>query len=247
MSEETTDLWREILREAIQVNSTQPVIGTHFRAAIDSAADKRGLQFPPSGEPELRFIQLLERYPDVVSILRRPGQDFLVGPAGRSDLLVKGIQTRPYGIRHDLFQAFTTVSHNRPYYDKSADQVVWQKPGEAQVLPDSWVAIEPTTEAAETQMRRDFAETLAEQSARRSQLLDALTHPLPLQAFGRAVKDAGLQREWHSFRTERVLERIQRWARDKQIEWKDAWLTEGPTAYTWKNQAGVSSEARISA
>jgi len=88
MSEDTADPWREILREAIQANPTRPVVGTHFRAAIKSAASKRGLQFPPFGEPELRFIQLLERYPDVVAILRRPGQDFLVGPVGRSDLLV---------------------------------------------------------------------------------------------------------------------------------------------------------------
>ena len=246
MSEEMTDRWREIVHEAIQANSTQPVMGTHFRAAIDSAASKRGLQFPPSGEPALRFIQLLQRYPDLVSILRRPGQDFLVGPAGRSDLLVKGIKKgRFYGIRHDLFQAFTTVSHNRPYYDKSADQLVWQTPGEGQAMPDSWVPIEPTTEAAEIQLRRDFAETREEQSTIRSQLLGALTNPAPLSVFGRAVREAGLQREWHSFRTERLLEKIQRWAKDKQIQWKDAWLTEGPTDYTRKNETSLSSDTRI--
>jgi len=122
--------------------------------------------------------------------------------------------------------------------------VVWQEPGEGQASPDSLVAIDPATEAAEIQMRRDFAETLAEQPASRSQLLGTLTHPLPLQAFGRAVKEAGLQREWHSFRTERLMEKIQRWASNKQIEWKSAWLTEGPTSYTWKNQAPSMTPAR---
>jgi len=240
--EESADPWSEILREAIETNSTQPVVGTRFRDAINSAASKRGLQFPPVAEPALRFIELLQRYPNVVSILRRPGQDFLVGPAGKSDLLTKGIQGQLYGIRQDLFQAFTTFGVNRPYYSKSADQVVWQPPGEGQALPDSLVPIEPTTEGAEIQLRRDFAETVAPQSLTRPQLLGALTNPLPLPAFSRAVREAGLQREWHAFRTERVLERIQRWARDKQIEWKDAWLTERQTDSPYKNRAGLPSE-----
>ena len=243
MSEETVDSWSEILREAIQANSTQPVVGTQFRAAIDSEASKRGLGFPPSDEPGLGFIKLLQRYPDVVSILRRPGQDFLVVAAGRSDLLAKSIGRRLYGIRPDFFQAFTTVGYNslnRPYYDRSTDQVVWQKPGEEQALPESWVPIELTTEAVEIQLRRDFTET-PEQAATRSQLLEALANSLPLPAFGKAVKKAGSQREWHSFRTERVLAKIQRWATENQIEWNDAWLTEGTSGYAWKKGASLSS------
>ena len=243
MSEETADLWRDILREAIQEISTQPVIGTRFRAAIGSAASKRGLQFPPSGEPKLGFIEFLQRYPDVVSILRRPGQDFLVVAAGKSDLLAKSVGRRLYGIRPDLFKAFTTVGYdstNLPYYDKNTDQVVRQEPGEGQALPESWVPVEVTTEAAEIQLRRDFTET-PEQAATRSQLLEAVTNSLPLSAFGKAVKRAGSQREWHSFRTERVLAKIQRWATDNQIEWNDAWLTEGPSDYAWKKQASLSS------
>ena len=243
MSEETVDSWREILREAIQESSTQPVVGTCFRAAIDSAASKRDLQFPPSDEPELGFIELLQRHPDVVSILRRPGQDFLVVAAGKSDLLAKSIEGRLYGIRPDLFQAFTSVGYNspdRPYYDKNTGQVAWRKPGEGQALPESWIPIELTTEGAEIQLRRDFAGGV-EQAATRTQLLEAVMNSLPLSAFGKAVKKAGSQREWHSFRTERVLEKIQRWATDKQIEWNDTWLTERPSDYAWKKQASLSS------
>ncbi len=242
MSEETDDPWRGILSEAITANSTGPVIGTHFRNAVRIAASKRGLQFPPVEEPELRFVQLLERYPDVVSLLRRPGQDFLVVPPGRSDLLAAGIQQQPYGIRRDLFVAFTLVSDRRPYYDKAADGVLWKGPGEANSLPESLVPIEPATEEAEIQLRSDFANTVPEQ--RKSPLLTALSNPHPLQVFGRKVKEAGLQRSWHIFRTERMVGKIQRWASLKQIEWKDAWLTERPPDYYRKMQAS-SSEAPI--
>jgi hypothetical protein len=234
--------WSEILREAVQAISTQPVVGSRFRVEVDSAASKRSLQFPPPAEPRLRFIELLQRYSNVVSILRRPGQDFLVVPAGKSDLLTKGIQGQLYGIRQDLFQAFTTISINRAYYDKSSDQVFWQAPEEGQAVPDSWVPIEPTTSGVEIQLRRDFAEACEPQPPARAKLLGALSNPQSFLAFGRAVREAGLQREWHSFRTERVLERIQGWARDAQIEWKDAWLTERQTDSTSKNRAGIPSE-----
>src|ERR1017187_7201624 len=82
VSEGTADAWRAILREAVAANPP-PVVGTHFRSAVDFAAAKHQWRFPPAEETGLRFIQLLERYPDVISILRRPGQDFLVAPADR--------------------------------------------------------------------------------------------------------------------------------------------------------------------
>lgn len=243
MLEESSAQWREILGEAIQANANQPTIGTHFRESVSSAATKRGLQFPPPEEPHLRFIQLLQRYPEVVAILRRPSQDFLVVPAGRSDLLTKGVQGRRYGIRHDLFEAFTTVSENRPYYDRTSDGVIWHKPQDGQVVPELCIPIEATTEAAEAQLRRDLLGTLDDQPSVRSRLQDALAKPQPLAAFGRAVRDLGLQREWHAFRTERVLERIQRWARDNQLEWKDAWLTEGPSYEAWRDRAPQPTES----
>ena len=234
MPEQAADPWKEILREAIQASPDKPLVGTNFRAAVVSAASKWELKFPPANEPELRFIQLLQRYPDVVSVLRRPGQDFLVVSAGRSDLLAKGIQGRLYFIRRDLFEGFTTISVNHPYYDKTADQVVWKTPAERSELTGSLVQIDPATEAAEIQLRREFAE-------QHPQVQIALPNPMTMQAFSRAVKALGLQREWHGFRTERLSEKIQRWARDNQIEWKDAWLTEGPAYYALKNRMSPST------
>jgi hypothetical protein len=231
MLEETADPWREILRDTINAHTVWPVPGAQFRVALNSAAHKRALQFPPAGEPRMRFVQLLERYPDVVAILRRPGQDILVAPAGRSELLAKGIQNEFYGIRHDLFGAFTIVSENRPYYDKAVDRVEWLNAGEEPASGSTWIPVERPTSTGEVKLRRDFAES-PENSASRSLLLNALESPLPFQAWSGAIKATGLQRSWHVFRTKRLQEKIQRWARDNGIEWKEAWLTERPTAFT---------------
>ena len=110
MEETATDIWKGVVASAIQSSSSLPVIGTRFRAAINSAAEQRDLQFPPPEEPELRFIQLLLRHPDVVTVLRRPGQDFVVVPADKSELLSKGMQGKLYGIRQAFFEAFSKVS-----------------------------------------------------------------------------------------------------------------------------------------
>jgi hypothetical protein len=236
------DSWREILREAVAENGDQASIGTHFRSAVNGAAAKRGLRFPPDAEPDLKFIQLLQRYPDVVTVMRRPGQDFLVAPAGRSDLFAHGVQGRLFGIRKDLFEAFSVISDSPHYFEKVSDRVIWRKP-EADALPESWVTIPPVTLDHEIQLRRDFAESLSEQAAARSVLLKSLDGAaLPLQSFGKAVRDVGVQREWHTFRTERLVERIQRWAKDAGIAWKDAWLTEGPTDRTWNRESELSAQ-----
>jgi len=247
VSQEAPDQWREVLRSAIQASSSESVLGTHFRVALNAAAKERGLQFPPKNEPELRLIQLLQRYPDVVSVMRRPGQDFLVAPTGKSDLLAQRIQDRLYGIRHDLFEAFTTIGGAQPYYDKSQDQIVWHGHDENS-MPVDYVPIEQTIEATEIEMRRDFIATISGRPTTAEALESALASPRPLQAFGRAVKEAALQREWHSFRTKRVVDKIQRWASDHQIAWKDAWLTEALNGYSWKSPGAPSpSEESIAA
>jgi len=241
---EIADPWREILRDAIQQNGGQPCIGTKYRSAVDVAAAKQGLRFPPPSEPYLRFVELIQRYPEIVSIARRPGQDFLVAPAGRTDLLAEGVQRRPYGIRRDLFEAFTFVGEGHPYYDKVLDKVVWEPDGEGS--SPSCVAIEPPTLEGEIKLRRDFLASLSDDPAIRDNFEKALVSPRPLQTFGIAVRERGLQRKWHAFRTERVLERIESWARSQGIAWKDAWLTEGRSErVSQSTNVGASSPAGV--
>ena len=232
-----SDEWREILREATGQNQP-PALGTHFRSAVDSVISQR--QAPRPNDGGLRFIQLLERFPDVVSVLRRPGEDFLVAPSDKKELLANQAQDRLFRIRYDLFQAFTMISENRAFYDKTSGQIVWQEQG--QPVPDSFVPIQPTDSETEIKLRRDFAEKVGD--PKRPELLGALEAPLPLQTFGRRVKDLGLQVQWHRFRAERVVERMQLWASENGIDWKDAWLTSSPAGEREKSQYGLAVRAQ---
>ncbi len=224
------DPWAEAIREAIGNNSAKAVVGTRFRQAVMAACGKRNLQFPPANEPNLPFLQLIERYPQILSVLRRPGQDFLVAPAERSDLLSDEVRDRLYGIRGDFFEAFTIISEShRPFYDKTADHVIWKKVTDP--LTDSLISIDRPTEKTEVELRKAFADSRAESVPdARPQLLAALNEARPLQTFGNVVRaDANLQREWHSFRTGRIVKKMQEWANNNELQWKNVWLTERPS------------------
>jgi len=216
--------WSEILRQAVGIEPAQPIVGSRFRKIVSELAAERGRSFPPEGESALKFIQLLERWPEIVSIMRRPGQDFIVAPAGDSDVLTNEIKDQLFGIRRDLFDAFTTISKALPLYDKTQDRVVWRS-GEiaAHLVTSNFVPIPKSSEEDAIQLRREFAESRLE--AVRVSLIASLSDGKPLQAFGRAIKQTGLQIEWHSFRTKRVLEQLQQWANSNGIEWKAVWLT----------------------
>lgn len=225
---ESSSQWSDVLREAIGAEPTQPEIGTRFRQVVVDKAERLGLSFPPADEPTLRFIQFLERYPEIVSVLRRPGQDFLVVPAGKTDLLAEGIKDRLYGIRRDLFEAFTLVSAAVRFYNRSEDRVEWRSTGSAgEIISNGLVPIAGPSKQEAIDLRRSFAETIPEPS--RDELLAALSDSMAFQAFSRVVKTTGLQREWHIFRTKQVHDQIQQWARLNEIGWKAAWLTETPS------------------
>jgi len=112
--------------------------------------------------------------------------------------------------------------------------VVWKEPVEGQTSPDSLVPIDPATLSSEIQLRGDFIATIEEPL--RSQLSKTLEDSRPLQTFGKVVQETQLNILWHSFRTKRVLEKIQRWASEKKVEWKDAWLTQGRTVNRGKER-----------
>ncbi len=244
MQEQEVDPWAAILLEAVSTGVAEAIVGTKFRQAVARAASQRGVEFPPPEEPKLRFIQLLQRYPTVLSVLRRPGQDFLVIPAGRSDLVAKRDEAL-YAIRPDLFRAFTTISRGQPdekhaNYDPSTDSVIWR--GEESGASGCGVPVPLTTQEAELLLRREFAQVTKDPSAASEELLAALSSTSPLQAFSKTIKGLALQREWHRFRTARIVERLQLWAKENQLEWNDAWLVEGPTSRTWASEVTRSRQ-----
>jgi hypothetical protein len=216
--------WHSVLSEALAQAPNEPQQGTSFRALVDRVAATHGLAYPPANEPNLRFVQLLQRYPDILTVVRRPGQDMLVIPAGRTDLLASKPQMLSLRIREDLFGAFTQIRSGMPVYDRDTDTVTWQ-PEEA-VLPDGGVRIPKATQQGEIELRRQFSESAPADDVK-SRLYEALNSSSPFYTFGKEVREMGLQPKWHVFRTERIREKMEAWANDAGLTWKDAWFTRG--------------------
>lgn len=221
--------WADILRTAI----TRALEGRHgaipgarLRLFVQLAAAESGQPFPPADEPNFRFGQFLLRYPEIVTVRRRPGQDFLVVPADRPDLLVDTPREPIAAIRPDLFVAFTRLlTDERAWYIRDRDAVEWQP---ASVTVDGAIPIPPARLGDALAVRRGFVETCSDPAVR-ERLTRALESPRSLTAFTGVVRAAGLQRDWHVYRTKALTEQIARWAKDAGIEWKDTWLTSSAT------------------
>ncbi len=232
-----SDAWASILENALALQPKGPVVGTIFRQAVNEAASKAGLTYPLPEQPNLKFIDFLLGYPSVVSVVRRPGQDFLVVAAGEPVVLTQISEQPTFGIRRDLFEAFTKISTSMPYYDRAADSVTWLH--DAHVAPSaSLVRIPPPSLEGELKLRNDFISSLNEAMPAKTLLQEKLTSSYPIREFGKAIRALGLHREWHVFRTEKIQEQLQNWALENGIDWKGAWLTDKPTRLASPNTPG---------
>lgn len=220
-----TDPWAEILRTAIAralEDRREAVPGARLRLFVERAAAAQGQPFPPTAEPNLRFGELLQRYPEVLTIRRRSGQDFLVAPADQPDLLVETRHDPIAAIRRDLFEAFTRLwTDQRAWYIPERDIVEWHPAGAS---VDGAIAIPPAELQTALAVRRAFADTVSDPQVR-ERLKAALDSPRGLTAFTSVVHAAGLQKDWHVCRTKNLTEQIAAWAKAAEISWKDAWLT----------------------
>jgi hypothetical protein len=226
-----TDPWVEVLRNALARCGDGPVLGSRFRNLVGEEAVRLGMQFPPESDPTLRFADLIQRYPQVVTALVRPGQDLLIAPTDRPEILA-GEQTTGglVGLRPDLFAALTKINPSRhPWYDPEQDVVVWLETdshGETALIPFPKASLEN-----ELAVRREFVE-LEEDTRSTALLREALESPQPLQAFTAIVRAEQLQRRWHEFRTQALIERLQKWSTEFGLIWNERWLTSGARTRT---------------
>ncbi len=227
------DPWATILLAALAEgtkNGTRAATGAKLRQLVEKVARSSGVEYPP--EPGLKFGQFLAKHAEIVTLRKRPGADLLVAPADKPDLLVEA--ANPGRIRQDLFDAFTRVApQHKAYYDPSLDGVVWLEAHTAPV-PKGSVAIPPVTLSAALADRRAFAEERPDGPAKQA-LLEALETPT-FHSFTSALRETGLQREWHVFRTKLLADRIAAWADNFKITWQAHWLT-GSSTYEMAESA----------
>lgn len=240
-------VWREVVAQALDLAVAAyegPVPGARLWHFITRVAQEKGLTFPPRAN--LKFLDFLLQYPDVVQVVRRHETDLLVVPPDRPELLTKGGQFLI--VRNDLFKALTQVDPtHRPHYDKSRDRVVWIDAQSQATSPDL-VPLPKLTLASEMGFRQQFVGQVQD-AEKGEQLEAALSNPRPLPAFERAVHAAGVQREWYSYRSEQVLKRLRDWATESSIPWQESWIStpEVPVERTAATSAGRKADELASA
>jgi hypothetical protein len=193
-------------------------------------AAQLGLAFPPDGYEKLKFVDFLDLLPDVVKTLRRPGQDALVAKVEEAHLLTQLSQDeggqasakRPrVALRQDVFRAFTQIpaAGQRRWYSRDSDEFL----DAADAIQGNLLAVPAPTFEEAVRDRQDFANALPD-TVQRDQLLATLDQAAaPLGAFGDAVKSLRLERRWHIFRFDRLLERVKGWANSVGLPWNSAW------------------------
>jgi hypothetical protein len=219
------DIVKEALKETIDRSGVAPS-GAKLRMAVASIANARGLSFPP---PDMgKFSSFVESFPADLIVHRRPGQDILVVPANRPELLATenthstSLSAR---IREDMFEALTkipTLNTGKAFYIPETDSVVWVKPLEQ--APASAIEFPETSLLNEIEVRKRFVTvTNLPQQAK-----DALTAPIAtdgyLRSFSNAVHSYGLVKQWHQFRLGTLSQQLREWSVNKAIEWQQSWV-----------------------
>lgn len=223
--------WEQVVRTAVEKEVARlktPVSGARLKQAIDATANEFGLKYPPPEFLDKKFADFLKYFENIGILALRPrvGQDILAAPIDQVALLTKTSLTggrKGVGIRKDLFDAFTVISVNIALYNRDLDKVVWKERDQLGDF-DGYIEIPGATLEQELKDRREFIGTIAD-VANQDMLKDSLSKLKPLAAFTAVIKSLGHQPKWHSFRTECVAGRIEKWATNSGIAWKSGWLT----------------------
>jgi hypothetical protein len=220
--------WQDILAEAMRraiASRAEPVPGARLRSLVARLATEKGLTYPP--EPDLKFRDFLFRFPNTVKVVIRKGQDSLIVPANRLDLLSKtGADEAGRHLRRDLFIALTRVEpKTRAWYQRDTDQVHFLEAAEAP--PDGLIPLPQANYDDEVSLRKEFASTISDSTVR-SAVLESTKDQKALTAFSHVIHRNNLRREWQKFRSAEVLSRLQRWAQDNDLAWDSSWIEAEP-------------------
>lgn len=223
--------WNEVFQEAFTAawgDQPRPIPGAKFRQIVAKIVSARGSVFPPPNSG--KFSKFLGNFPEMLLVQGHPGEDVLVVPADRPDLLAsgKGLSGR---VRADIFTALTRFTNSSSFYfNPKTDSILEVKSGD--VAPPDAIALPPTTFEGEVGLRKDFARETDIPESLRFELLQSLDAPRPLTSFSEALRIHGLSKEWHHYRVGVVVEKLRLWAAENKLLWSPSWLMDSESTVT---------------
>lgn len=215
--------WPAVIRQGLTKLGGKRIAvpGAKLRAEAEKlAGESLGPYLESRGET---FSQLLAQIPGIAQYKRR-GTDMAVGFEGAAVQITRvssEAEAQEAPLRPDVYAALTQVSP-RPYvYIPSGDEFT----NDPRDDPDA-VEIPSATLEELVAERRAFAESIqdAEQQTR---LITAIEQsPNPLAYFRRAVSELRLGRSWYMFKLQRLREKLERWAKDNELEVRPSWFAQ---------------------
>ena len=223
-------IWMEIVAEGLgrAVDASgRAVPGAKLRQIIAQEAFRRKLEFPPGGHENEKFGDFLKHFDSILILMRRGGQDVLVAPSGRPELLLESDSGKAIQLREDVFEAFTRVRNDqsslRTWYSRERDTFSLVAVTESKD-PSKFALVPQTTLEGEVAYRREFVSSQELSHDIRTRLCASLDGSSALGAFSSSVRAYGLARKWHHHRLEGILRRVKSWCSDEGVNWRDEWL-----------------------
>lgn len=217
--------WTDVFQKAFEIawgEHPRPIPGAKFRQVVAKIVTESGEVFPPPNSG--KFSKFLGNFPEMLLLQSHPGEDLLVVPADRPDLLAsgKGLSGR---VRSDLFSALTRFSPSSAYYfNPKLDAVVEVRSDDA--APPGSIPLPATTFDEEVDLRRNFSASPEIHEKSRVELLHSLSAARPLTSFSAIVKTHGLSKDWHRYRVGKVVEKLRLWTAANELPWNTAWLVD---------------------
>ncbi len=215
--------WLAVIRQALTKlgGNRIAVPGAKLRSEAEKlAGESLGPYLESRGET---FSQLLAQIPEIAQYKRR-GTDMAVGfegaavpiPPVSSDARAQEAPLRP-----DVYAALTQVSPHPYVHIPSGDEFT----NDPRDDPDA-VELPGTTLEELIAERRAFAEGIQE-AEQQTRLITAIERsPNALAYFRRAVSELRLGRSWYVFKLQRLREKLERWAKESNLEVRPSWFAQ---------------------
>lgn len=212
----TKDDWAAVVAEMITTAGDKPIAGAKARVVVERLAQARGLDFPPLDMVGRKFYDYLEGFQDLVSLRKRPGQDFLIAPSDKPELLLSSTTQRGSTslLRSDLYQALTKQRTGgvAPFYDAASDSVTWRAADGAEPELIAMPSVMPAEELRHSYVAARPLHTGLGEAVGSS------------AAFSKVIRDKRLGRDWHEFRLHRLIDQLKGWADSQSLAWGDTWI-----------------------
>ena len=222
-------IWNNVIIQSLKELKADATFtrGAILRSKVSQVAESQGYDFDKYlKDSNQKFAAVVEQIPDVV-IHRRPNTDMFVGLKGAEWPNSIPPEMREQGKGHreeesrswfraDIYTAFTRISDNTYWYYPDTDEFTQQASDDQREK----FAVPSVTLDGLLSQRRSFAEQQDNEELRQS--IDY--SPNPLAAFQTAIHRLRLNRQWHNYKTERLIEQITSWAKANDIENLSEWM-----------------------